>query len=875
MSLNVIGLVSGGKDSLYCLAHCVQQGHKIVALANLHPEESSQPSYLGQDEPTPEKVESADLNSFMYQTVGYSLVPLYAEALGLPLYRRAITGSAVQTSQYYSQNTAHSSQTTDEVDDMLALIQAVKSKHPSANALSAGAILSTYQRTRVESVAISAGLVPLAYLWHYPFLPAPPTRKDSLTGLLDDMAQAGCDARMIKLASGGIASEMLWRNITGEQVKNGVVKDLQPFYMGVGQEGELRAAVLGEGGEYETLALDGPGILWKSKLAVEVDGTFDSEGVSYVKFRGGEVVKKEVSSVASEEIPVPGLWDLRFQSVNQRLAAAAAATDHNTMSSTLSERKTELSLSSPLSRLSFSYSLSSSTLHLHNLTSTSLPPNNAPTQLEQILAAVRQLLSNDHIFEPFEFSQITHVTLLLKSISDFPALNTIYTSHLWPSHLPIPPARVTVSTPLPEDTHVAVSIVLDRVQGHHKAEAEDGGGRMRSGLHVQGRSYWAPANIGPYSQAVSTLLFPAPRLHDPTLCAGMNTVSAENLAISASDRTEYSNLSLVEMVHMAGQIPLVPATMALYTGSFAEQANLALQHLWRVGQERKVDLWVAGVGYLRRGVSVADVAVAARVWNLACRVDENGSLKSNVEDEHEEEEDEEEIDVWHRQHNRGFAGGSLTVGEHLHVLPNHEILRSSTIDSLVPPFVAVEVESLPRDASIEWWSTGLAKIARDLNQLRVGTISTELDEIRIRGIVVQRALRESDPSEIETNRLRCRGKTAVLFLALTSLRHLGPEMDEETIRKISRLVSQRSGRNFELADSFAARVVSGYQYMSLIVDPAWTATGTGLTTVPCYRVWTTSGEDHRQHNLSCEPPQIEEVAWATLIQIEIESDIGC
>lgn len=49
-------------------------------------------------------------------------------------------------------------------------------------------------------------------------------------------------------------------------------------------------------------------------------------------------------------------------------------------------------------------------------------------------------------------------------------------------------------------------------------------------LHVQSRSFWAPANIGPYSQAISV---PSRK--------------------GSNDRS----------VYIAGQIPLIPATMLL------------------------------------------------------------------------------------------------------------------------------------------------------------------------------------------------------------------------------------------------------------------------------------------------------------------------
>jgi len=50
----------------------------VVALANLLPAQQ------GVD----------DLDSYMYQTVGHQLVAAYSQCMGLPLYRRRITGSA-------------------------------------------------------------------------------------------------------------------------------------------------------------------------------------------------------------------------------------------------------------------------------------------------------------------------------------------------------------------------------------------------------------------------------------------------------------------------------------------------------------------------------------------------------------------------------------------------------------------------------------------------------------------------------------------------------------------------------------------------------------------------------------------------------------
>lgn len=61
-----------------------------------------------------------ELDSYMYQTVGHQAIDLYAEAMDLPLYRRTIQGSSLDTSRNYSKTEG------DEVEDLYELLQLVK-----------------------------------------------------------------------------------------------------------------------------------------------------------------------------------------------------------------------------------------------------------------------------------------------------------------------------------------------------------------------------------------------------------------------------------------------------------------------------------------------------------------------------------------------------------------------------------------------------------------------------------------------------------------------------------------------------------------------------------------------------------------------------
>lgn len=73
-------------------------------------------------------------------------------------------------------------------------------------------------------------------------------------------------------------------------------------------------------------------------------------------------------------------------------------------------------------------------------------------------------------------------------MADFALVNTAYKTSFGTS----PPARACVAVDLPD----GVNVRLDCIAHADKSPQE------RRALHVQSLSYWAPANIGPYSQAV-------------------------------------------------------------------------------------------------------------------------------------------------------------------------------------------------------------------------------------------------------------------------------------------------------------------------------------------------------------------------------------
>lgn len=96
----------------------------------------------------------------MFQTIGHNLIPAIAKCLNVPLVTGKLTGKSFQRDLDYFEE-----KSGDEVEDMFNLLQEVILQFPQVQAVSCGAILSDYQRNRVENVCTRLKLTSLAYLW--------------------------------------------------------------------------------------------------------------------------------------------------------------------------------------------------------------------------------------------------------------------------------------------------------------------------------------------------------------------------------------------------------------------------------------------------------------------------------------------------------------------------------------------------------------------------------------------------------------------------------------------------------------------------------------------------------------------------------------
>ncbi|TMS21504.1 Diphthine--ammonia ligase [Larimichthys crocea] len=462
---------------------CVAAGHRIAALANLRPAHTD------------------ELDSYMYQTVGHQAIELYAEAMDLPLYRRTIQGSSLDTSRNYTKTEG------DEVEDLYELLHLVKEKE-GVEAVSVGAILSDYQRVRVENVCLRLGLQPLAYLW----------RQDQ-ESLLHEMISSDLHAILIKVAAFGLDPE----KHLGKPLA-----DMEPYLKQLSQKYGVH--ICGEGGEYETFTLDCP--LFKKKMVIDAAETVIHSAdafapVGYLRFTEMHTESKD-SDVVARALPHGSCpCQSAIDKMTEEVEYADQAEDNQqefTSNCDLScQRGHDLAPScSPRSSRGYQWICGINGLQ-----------SQEPSIQGQTQAAFTQLQS-ELDSKGWKMEDIILVHLYVRCMEDFVELNTVYKKHFGMN----PPARVCVEAPLPADQLLQMDCLL-----HDWIEPpEEGCFHQREALHVQSLSHWAPANIGPYSQA----------------------------------------LRVNQLVFCAGQIALVPCTMQLVKAGTRTQAHLSFSYVKKV-----------------------------------------------------------------------------------------------------------------------------------------------------------------------------------------------------------------------------------------------------------------------------------------------------
>jgi len=221
-----VSLFSGGKDSSWALYRALERGLPVERLATVHPEG----------------------DSYMYHVPATRLAGLAAESVGVPLVE-------VEPDDFEASETVDSGAQGDaELEPLEAALRDLDSTLENGVAgLTAGAVESEYQTSRIEAMADRLDAELFAPLW----------QRDPRT-LADEMLAAGFEIRVIRVAAAGLDESWLGRELDADALAE--LEELNDEY-GV--------HVLGEGGEFETLVTDGPHMDRAIRLEYETewDGT--------------------------------------------------------------------------------------------------------------------------------------------------------------------------------------------------------------------------------------------------------------------------------------------------------------------------------------------------------------------------------------------------------------------------------------------------------------------------------------------------------------------------------------------------------------------------------------------------------------------------
>ena len=419
-----VGLLSGGKDSCYNIERCLVHGHELACLANLMPAEA----------------DTVEMHSWMYQSAAHLAIPAQAECIGVPLLREAIRGKAVEQGLQYCETE------NDEVEDLAILLQRVKDSFPHVKGVSCGAIISTYQRTRLEHVCERLGLTPLCYLW-----------ERDREFLLHEMVERGVRPVLVKVAGAGLKPHVH----LGKEIGH-ILPSLERLHERFGLD------LCGEGGEYETLVVGAS--FFKRFLSLDtVEVHIDQEDDSV-----GNLDVTSCSTITNDAYIPPTVETSGEQ--RQRLLCPLVASTVIDEVATMIAEETVFFSSQPLALSSLPSSSSSSSSLMGLPTEKSMflqtplifPTNtvvgSADEQMKQVMSLLAEVVGTD-------VRDACFVHLYIADVSLFAAVNQRYCQYFDQN----PPARSCVAVPLPQGVLVAADAFVCR--GSH---ASSGAVRRRS-----------------------------------------------------------------------------------------------------------------------------------------------------------------------------------------------------------------------------------------------------------------------------------------------------------------------------------------------------------------------------------------------------------
>ncbi|MBW2968087.1 diphthine--ammonia ligase, partial [Candidatus Woesearchaeota archaeon] len=198
-------MFSSGKDSAYAMWTMMKQNYPIRCLITM---------------------KSRNPDSYMFHTPNIDLASLQARAMQVPIIVEETAGEKEK-----------------ELADMeIAIVRA--KKEYGIEGVVTGALYSQYQRERIEKICDKLGLKIFSPLWHI-------DQEKEMRQLLEE----GFTVCMSSIAAEGLSVKMLGKPLTGKDID----------FM-VGLRKKIGFNVAGEGGEWESLVLDGP--MFKQRIEV-------------------------------------------------------------------------------------------------------------------------------------------------------------------------------------------------------------------------------------------------------------------------------------------------------------------------------------------------------------------------------------------------------------------------------------------------------------------------------------------------------------------------------------------------------------------------------------------------------------------------------
>lgn len=168
-------------------------------------------------------LQSEQSDSYMFHSINIHLADLLSEAMNIPLLKKTTKGKK-----------------EEELADLRNILQDLK-----IDGVVSGAIASDYQRTRIQTICDELGLESITPLWH----------KDQQS-IVQDQLQAGFRIMIV-----GVFAEGFTETWLGRIIDEKTIHDLMSLHK------KYKINIAGEGGEYETLVIDGP--LFEKKLIID------------------------------------------------------------------------------------------------------------------------------------------------------------------------------------------------------------------------------------------------------------------------------------------------------------------------------------------------------------------------------------------------------------------------------------------------------------------------------------------------------------------------------------------------------------------------------------------------------------------------------